>query len=123
MIHKKYKISNNTIFLTGLEFDCTVRGYFCPWHWLLINLNVIRNEIEKFVLLKVNSLSIPNLRQLLDLGCVRMFLFTFSEVHGFIGLVMRTAITAEIFVFLHLTTFNSKCGIHKSIRLNYIELF
>ena len=27
-----------------------LKGFLCPWHWLLIDFNVIRNCIQKFVL-------------------------------------------------------------------------
>ena len=32
--------------ILGLEFNCTVRDFLCPWHLLLIDLNVIRNCIQ-----------------------------------------------------------------------------
>ena len=40
----------NSVLLTSLEFNCTVRDYLCPWHWLRIDFSVIRNCIQKFVL-------------------------------------------------------------------------
>ena len=38
------------IFLTGLKFNCTQRDFLCPWHWFLIEFNVIWNCLQKFVL-------------------------------------------------------------------------
>ena len=31
----------NSILLTGIEFNCTVRDFVCPQHWFLIDFNVI----------------------------------------------------------------------------------
>ena len=45
----------NSFLLNGLEFDFTVRDFLCPWHWFLINFNVIRNCIQKFVLVRLFS--------------------------------------------------------------------
>ena len=47
----------NSILLTGLEFNCTVRDFLCPLHWPLIDFDVIRNCVQKFVLIgyKLNS--------------------------------------------------------------------
>ena len=39
----------NSILLTGLEFNYIVRSFLCLWHLLLIDFNVIRNCIQKFV--------------------------------------------------------------------------
>ena len=38
----------NSVLLTGLEFNYTVRDYLCPCHWFLIDFNVIRNCIQKY---------------------------------------------------------------------------
>ena len=35
-----------SILLTGLEFNCTVRDFLCPWLWFLIDFNVIQNCIK-----------------------------------------------------------------------------
>ena len=40
----------NSILPIGLEFNCMVRHFLCPWHWLLIDFNIIRDCIRKFVL-------------------------------------------------------------------------
>ena len=45
----------NSILLTGLEFHCIVWDFVCPWHWLLIDFNVIWNCVQKFVLLRLFS--------------------------------------------------------------------
>ena len=46
----------NSILLTGLEFNCTVRDFLCLSHLVLIDLNVIRNCIQILVLIiKVNG--------------------------------------------------------------------
>ena len=37
----------NSILLTGLEFNCMVRDFLCPRHWLLIDFSVIRNCVQK----------------------------------------------------------------------------
>ena len=41
----------NFILLSGVEFDCTVKDFPCPWHWFLIHSNAIPNCIHKFVLI------------------------------------------------------------------------
>ena len=46
----QYKLSYNSILPTGLEFNCTVMDFLCPWDWLLIDFNIIRDCIRKFVL-------------------------------------------------------------------------
>ena len=47
----KCKLLYTTLFpFTGLEFNYTVRNFLCPWHWLLIDFNVIRDYKRKFVL-------------------------------------------------------------------------
>ena len=35
----------NSILLTGLEINCTVRHFLCPWHWLLIRHRYDSNSI------------------------------------------------------------------------------
>ena len=42
----------NSVFLTGLEFNCTVRDFLCPSHLIPIDLNVIRNWVQ-FLVMKV----------------------------------------------------------------------
>ena len=34
----------NSVLLTGVEFNYTVRDFLCPWHWLVIDFSVIRNS-------------------------------------------------------------------------------
>ena len=41
----------NSVLLTGLEFNYTVKDFLSPWLWVLIDINVIRNCAQKFVLL------------------------------------------------------------------------
>ena len=31
----------NSILITSLEFECAVRDFLYPWHWLLMDFNVI----------------------------------------------------------------------------------
>ena len=38
---------NNSILLTGLEFNWMVMDFLCPWHWFLIDFNVIRNCTQR----------------------------------------------------------------------------
>ena len=38
----------SSILLTGFEFNCTVRDFPCPRHWLLIDVNVILELHTKF---------------------------------------------------------------------------
>ena len=40
---------HNSILIIGPEFNCTVMDFICPWHWLLIDFNVIQHCIHKFV--------------------------------------------------------------------------
>ena len=58
--------AHNSILLTGLEFNCTVSVCLCRRHWLLIEFNVIRNCIQKFVL-KTNISTLMTFRTI-DLG-------------------------------------------------------
>ena len=40
----------NSILLTSLEFNCTVKDFLCPLWWLLIDFNVTRNCTQRVVL-------------------------------------------------------------------------
>ena len=41
----------NSVLLTGLEFNCTVRDFLCPSHLIPIDLNVIRNWVQFLVMI------------------------------------------------------------------------
>ena len=43
-------VRTNPILLTGLKFNCTVMDFLCPWHWFLIDFNVIGNYTQKLIL-------------------------------------------------------------------------
>ena len=78
----------NSILNTGLKFSCMLRDFLCPWHWLLIDFNIIRNCIQKFVLRYVTVnypllLWLTSLHQLLSVTlCIMQFMqpLTFSAV-------------------------------------------
>ena len=50
------KISNIQYKLMNFEFNCMVRDFLCPWHWLLIAFNIMRNCTQKFVLVTLVKL-------------------------------------------------------------------
>ena len=51
----------NSVLLTGLEFNCTVRDFLCPSHSIPIDLNVIRNWVQFIVMInKVSTNMIYN---------------------------------------------------------------
>ena len=41
--------AHNSILLTDLEFNYREKDFICPWHWLLIYCNAIRNCICKWL--------------------------------------------------------------------------
>ena len=42
---------HNSILFVGLKFSCTAKEFLGLGHWLLIDFNVIRNCVQKFVLI------------------------------------------------------------------------
>ena len=58
----------NSILLTGLEINCTVRHFLCPWCWLLIDFNVNRDCTRKFVLSVCGCLRRPSFYDLFSQG-------------------------------------------------------
>ena len=48
VINPKQTFEYNSILLTGNEFNCTVRDFLCPRHWLFIDFNVIQNCTQNY---------------------------------------------------------------------------
>ena len=41
-VNKVQTFVYNSILLTGLEFNSTMKDFFCPWHWLLIDFKFLK---------------------------------------------------------------------------------
>ena len=68
----------NSVLLTGLEFNCTVRDSLCPSHLLPIDLNVIQNWVQFLVMSSLNSMN--------SLNSLKMF-------HGYMNVVIYGNLT------------------------------
>ena len=45
---------DNSVLFTGLEFNCTVRDFLCPWHCFFTDYNVIWNYKTKVCIMEQN---------------------------------------------------------------------
>ena len=69
----------NSVLLTGLEFNCTVRDFLCPSHLIPIDLNVIQNWVQFLVmdlmgdLGQARGMRAPLGTQILSISCSKIW--------------------------------------------------